>query len=163
MNIHFSSFYLLYIHNVVKILPKKIPCNILRFFCWIRSLKGIHGGKFFMLPLIYSTPIFGTILHHSHVFIFPCFHNKVMFRLTFCTLHVLILGIRVPWFGFKSKQVFVMVGSCPFGIYLFWLFHGHGNLHKCWNWERNIVLFIHFCIRKTCVTCVWLMIHVNAF
>jgi hypothetical protein len=73
-----------------------------------------------MLFLICSTLVLGKILHHNHVMLFSCFHNKFLFEAmlhiscSYPSFHVLYLDLKLGspchgWFvSLKNPLVFIV-------------------------------------------------------
>jgi len=72
---------------------------------------------FFILPLVCSTLVLGTILHYSHVLIFHVF--IINFHLHF--MHFVLLFSVFVFHDLNLEldlSTFVMFCSCPFEIFL---------------------------------------------
>jgi hypothetical protein len=72
---------------------------------------------FFMLPLVCSTLVLGTILHYSHVLIFHVF--IINFHLNLHLMHFVLLSLVFVFHDLNLElnlSTFVMFCSCPFEI-----------------------------------------------
>lgn len=77
---------------------------------------------FLVLLLVCSTQILDTILHHSCVLLFSCFHNKLLFEPTFYTFHVFVFGFYISCLNLELDLPFCHVLFISLNFFMSWLF-----------------------------------------